>query len=66
MLIASKWSMLILPALAHTHMRNSELMRMLGGASRNVPTQTLRDLERNGPGGTFPSWMRHGSDTMQL
>lgn len=47
-LIASKWSMLILPALAHGPMRNAELKRKIGGISQKVLTQTLRELERNG------------------
>lgn len=47
-LIASKWSMLILPALAGGPMRNGELLRRIGGISQKVLTQTLRDLERNG------------------
>lgn len=47
-LIASKWAMLILPALAAGPMRNAALMRRVGGISQKVLTQTLRDLERNG------------------
>ena len=47
-LIASKWAMLILPALADGPMRNAALLRKIGGISQKMLTQTLRDLERNG------------------
>jgi DNA-binding HxlR family transcriptional regulator len=47
-LVASKWTMLILPALAEAPMRNGALMRRVGGISQKMLTQTLRDLERNG------------------
>ena len=47
-LIASKWAMLILPALASGPMRNAQLLRRIGGISQKVLTQTLRELERNG------------------
>jgi DNA-binding HxlR family transcriptional regulator len=47
-LIASKWAMLILPALAKGPLRNAELLRKIGGISQKMLTQTLRDLERNG------------------
>jgi DNA-binding HxlR family transcriptional regulator len=47
-LIASKWAMLILPALAGGPMRNSALYDRIGGISQKMLTQTLRDLERNG------------------
>ncbi len=47
-LIASKWSMLILPALVEGPMRNAQLRRKIGGISQKVLTQTLRNLERNG------------------
>lgn len=47
-LIASKWTMLILPALGERPMRNGELMRKIGGVSQKMLTQTLRELERNG------------------
>lgn len=47
-LIASKWTMLILPALAERPMRNGELLRCVSGISQKVLTQTVRDLERNG------------------
>lgn len=47
-LIASKWAMLILPALAEGPMRNAALLRKIGGISQKMLTQTLRDLERNG------------------
>ncbi|MBN9234213.1 MULTISPECIES: winged helix-turn-helix transcriptional regulator [Phyllobacteriaceae] len=47
-LIASKWAMLILPALSAGPMRNSALLRKIGGISQKMLTQTLKDLERNG------------------
>lgn len=47
-LISSKWTMLILPALAQRPMRNAELLRRIGGISQKMLTQTLRELERNG------------------
>jgi DNA-binding HxlR family transcriptional regulator len=47
-LIASKWIMLILPALADGPKRNNELLRKIGGLSQKMLTQTLRDLERHG------------------
>lgn len=47
-LIADKWTLLILPALARGRMRNGELMRLIGGVSQKMLTQTLRELERNG------------------
>ncbi|WP_133645823.1 winged helix-turn-helix transcriptional regulator [Paraburkholderia flava] len=47
-LIASKWTLLILPALQEGPMRNNALLRRIGGISQKVLSQTLRDLERNG------------------
>ncbi len=47
-LIASKWAMLILPALAYGPMRHGAMLRMIGGISQKMLTQTLRELERNG------------------
>ncbi len=47
-LIASKWAMLILPALARRPMRNAQLKRAIGGISQKMLTQTLRQFERNG------------------
>lgn len=47
-LIASKWAILVLSALAEQPMRNGELMRRIEGISQKMLTQTLRDLERNG------------------
>jgi DNA-binding HxlR family transcriptional regulator len=47
-LIASKWAMLILPALARGPMRNGALLQRIGGISQKMLTQTLKDLERNG------------------
>ncbi len=47
-LIADKWTLLILPALRRGRMRNGDLMRLIGGVSQKMLTQTLRELERNG------------------
>lgn len=47
-LIASKWSVLILSALAEKPMRNGALLRRIDGISQKMLTQTLRELERNG------------------
>ncbi|TWB09542.1 HxlR family transcriptional regulator [Rhizobium sp. ERR 1071] len=47
-LIASKWAVLILPALAEGPMRHSAMLRKIGGISQKMLTQTLRELERNG------------------
>ena len=47
-LIASKWTMLILPALSGGPMRNGALLRRIDGISQKMLTQTLRELERNG------------------
>lgn len=47
-LIASKWALLIMPALAAGPMRNNALLRKIGGVSQKMLTQTLKDLERNG------------------
>lgn len=47
-LIADKWTLLIMPALRSGPMRNGDLMRMIGGVSQKMLTQTLRELERNG------------------
>jgi DNA-binding HxlR family transcriptional regulator len=47
-LIASKWTILILSALAEGPTRNGALLRRIDGISQKVLTQTLRTLERNG------------------
>lgn len=47
-LIADKWTLLILPALRKGPVRNGDLMRIIGGVSQKMLTQTLRELERNG------------------
>lgn len=47
-LIADKWTLLILPALRRGRLRNGDLMRIIGGVSQKMLTQTLRELERNG------------------
>ncbi|WP_431821465.1 winged helix-turn-helix transcriptional regulator [Burkholderia sp. F1] len=47
-LIAGKWTLLILPALAAGPLRNGELLARIGGISQKVLTQNLRELERSG------------------
>lgn len=47
-LIASKWTILIMSALAENPMRNGALKRRIDGISQKMLTQTLRELERNG------------------
>jgi DNA-binding HxlR family transcriptional regulator len=47
-LVASKWSLLIVPVLAAGPIRNNELLRRIEGVSQKMLTQTLRELERNG------------------
>ena len=47
-LIANKWAMLVLSALAEGPMRNGALLRRIDGVSQKVLTETLRALERNG------------------
>jgi len=47
-LIADKWTILALSAIAGGAHRNGELMRRVGGVSQKALTRALRDLERNG------------------
>ncbi len=47
-LIAGKWALLIIPALAPGPLRNGELLRRVGGISQKMLTQTLKELQRNG------------------
>ncbi|MGO4684050.1 winged helix-turn-helix transcriptional regulator [Hyphomicrobium sp. 2TAF46] len=47
-LVADKWTLLIMPALRRGPMRNGDLMRLIGGVSQKMLTQTLRTLESNG------------------
>jgi DNA-binding HxlR family transcriptional regulator len=47
-ILASKWVLLLLPALREGPKRNGDLMRALEGVSQKMLTQTLRDLERYG------------------
>ncbi|MDK9706133.1 MAG: helix-turn-helix transcriptional regulator [Desulforhopalus sp.] len=47
-LIGGKWTILILCCLQYGPVRTGELMRMVGGISQKMLTQTLRDLERDG------------------
>ncbi|HEY5835376.1 winged helix-turn-helix transcriptional regulator [Streptomyces sp.] len=46
--LASKWTVLILPSLAGGPMRFGELRRRLDGITQKSLTQTLRNLERDG------------------
>ena len=46
--IADKWSALILYALLHRTHRHAELLRVIGGISQKMLTQTLRALEADG------------------
>jgi DNA-binding HxlR family transcriptional regulator len=47
-LIADKWAVLIIAALAEDTRRYNALRRELAGVSQKMLTQTLRDLECNG------------------
>ena len=47
-LLADRWSMLILYALAGGVLRHGELKAKVGGISQKMLTQTLRALERDG------------------
>jgi DNA-binding HxlR family transcriptional regulator len=47
-LVASKWALLVIPALADGPVRNNELMRKIEGVSQKMLTQTLKELVRNG------------------
>jgi DNA-binding HxlR family transcriptional regulator len=46
--IANKWAVLTIYALARGTKRYSELQRMIGGISQKMLTQTLRELEQEG------------------
>jgi DNA-binding HxlR family transcriptional regulator len=46
--IADKWTVLTIYALARGTKRYSELQRMIGGVSQKMLTQTLRELEQEG------------------
>jgi DNA-binding HxlR family transcriptional regulator len=47
-LVADKWSVLVLGAVANGVSRNGALLRRVSGISQKMLTQTLRDLERSG------------------
>ena len=47
-LVADKWAVLVLYALAGGTKRTGELQRAVDGISTKMLTQTVRDLERNG------------------
>ena len=46
-LVSNKWALLLIPALRDGALRNSELLRRIGGISQKMLTQTLRELEDN-------------------
>lgn len=47
-LVADKWAILILYALAQDTLRHGQLGRRIGGISQKMLTKTLRNLERDG------------------
>ncbi|MGH2530664.1 MAG: winged helix-turn-helix transcriptional regulator [Thermomicrobiales bacterium] len=47
-LIADKWTMIVVYALARGTYRFGQLQRAIGGVSQKVLTATLRNLERDG------------------
>lgn len=47
-LIGDKWAMLIFPLLREGPKRNSELLRLVGGISQKMLTETLRSFESHG------------------
>jgi DNA-binding HxlR family transcriptional regulator len=47
-LVADRWSVLVLAAVAQGVSRNGELRRRVRGISQKMLTHTLRELERNG------------------
>ena len=47
-LMAEKWTILVLSALAYGVKRHGELKREIEGISQKMLTQTLRNLERDG------------------
>ena len=47
-MIADKWAVLVISAIAEGHHRNGALMRRIGGISQKALTRSLRELERNG------------------
>jgi DNA-binding HxlR family transcriptional regulator len=47
-LIADEWTPLVFYALEEDTMRFGQLLKRIGGISRKMLTQTLREMERNG------------------
>ena len=47
-LVADKWAVLVIAALAEGHRRNGQLLRRVDGISQKALTRTLRDLAHNG------------------
>jgi DNA-binding HxlR family transcriptional regulator len=47
-ILSDKWVMLVIIAIARGYRRNGELIRLIGGISQKMLTQTLRKLEQGG------------------
>jgi DNA-binding HxlR family transcriptional regulator len=47
-LVADKWAVLVIAAIAEGHHRNGALLRRVGGISQKALTRSLRDLAHNG------------------
>lgn len=47
-LVADKWAVLVIAAIAEGHHRNGQLLRRIGGISQKALTRSLRDLAYNG------------------
>ncbi|MET8557030.1 helix-turn-helix domain-containing protein [Streptomyces sp. NPDC004959] len=47
-LIADKWTVVVLAGLSEGPVRHGELIKLIGGISRKMLTQTLRRLETHG------------------
>lgn len=47
-ILSDKWVILVIIAIARGYRRNGELIRLIGGISQKMLTQTLRKLEQGG------------------
>ena len=47
-LVADKWAVLVIAAIAEGNHRNGQLLRRIGGISQKALTRSLRDLAYNG------------------
>jgi DNA-binding HxlR family transcriptional regulator len=47
-LVADKWAVLVIAAIAEGHRRNGQLLRRVDGISQKALTRSLRDLAYNG------------------